>query len=131
MNQGGSLPVFRHHNWHRLQRGPRAVVSSCQRILEDEEIATWVWEESSSQADASKQWVKGPFTADVFSQYWINSSVSCHEQKDLEGIDHICATARFFMGAVDQGGNVLDCGGERTWVNSQAPPSWSSSLLGR
>jgi len=35
----------------------------------------------------------------------INSTVSCHEKIDLEGIDSICATARFFLGASSSGGN--------------------------
>ena len=34
---------------------------------------------------------------DDFSQYLINSAVTCHEKLDLEGIDSICATARFFL----------------------------------
>ena len=32
---------------------------------------------------------------DDFSQFLINSAVTCHEKLDLEGIDAICATARF------------------------------------
>jgi hypothetical protein len=79
------------------------------------------------QAAADKQWVHGPFTAeqvtkrqgrhwipakrfgvkqggkvrpvDDFSQYLINAAVTCHEKIDLEGIDRICSTARFFLGA--------------------------------
>ena len=34
---------------------------------------------------------------DDFSQFLINSAVTCHEKIDLEGIDSICATARFFL----------------------------------
>ena len=44
---------------------------------------------------------------DDFSQFLINSAVTCHEKLDLEGIDAICATARFFLGASAGGG---------TWV---------------
>lgn len=36
---------------------------------------------------------------DDFSQYLINSSITCHDKIDLEGIDNICAVARFFVGA--------------------------------
>ena len=77
------------------------------------------------QASESKQWVVGPLSAeevkqrlgdewipsrrfgvkqndkvravDDFSQFLINSAVTCHEKLDLEGIDAICATARFFL----------------------------------
>ena len=42
----------------------RGVVSSCKRVLEDEEIAVSVWEESMAQAGSDKQLLKGPFTAD-------------------------------------------------------------------
>ena len=38
---------------------------------------------------------------DDFSQFLINSAVTCHEKIDLESIDHICATARHFLGAWD------------------------------
>eukprot|EP00435_Cladocopium_sp_Y103_P059062 s2761_g21.t1 len=106
----------------------KAVVSSCRRVLEDMEIATSVWNETLEQADPEKGWVNGPFSAeeitqrhgqgwiparrfgvrqggkvravDDFSQFLINSTVSCHEKIDLEGIDTICATARFFLGAM-------------------------------
>ena len=40
---------------------------------------------------------------DDFSQYLINATVTCHEKIDLEGIDNICATARFFLGASQDG----------------------------
>ena len=139
----------------------RAVVSSCKRVLEDEEIAMAVWQESLEQADVGKQWLKGPFSAaeissrvgpqwiparrfgvrqggkiravDDFSQYLINSSVSCHEKIDLEGIDHICATARFFMGASDEWDTVALPGfGETpTWLDSSWRKGWNASLLGR
>lgn len=70
-----------------------------------------------------KRWVIGPFfqsvlgitgylpsalvlrqsgkirAVDDFSQYLINSAVTCHKKLDLGGIDSICATARFFLGA--------------------------------
>ena len=55
------------------------------------------------------------------------------EKIDLEGIDHICATARFFMGAVDESGacrfggdgdSMLFC--HRSW-----PSAWNRSLKGR
>ena len=68
-----------------------------------------------------------------FALFLINSSVSCHEKIDLEGIDHICATARFFMGAVDDSGpcrfggdgdSILFC--YRSW-----PSDWNRSLKGR
>jgi hypothetical protein len=78
-----------------------------------------------------KQWVKGPFSAaevskrngdewipsrrfgvrqggkirpvDDFSQFLVNATVTCHEKIDLEGIDCIYATARFFLGASSSG----------------------------
>ncbi|CAL1131315.1 unnamed protein product [Cladocopium goreaui] len=105
----------------------KAVVSSCRKVLEDNEIAVAVWEETMQQASDEQRWVIGPFSSsemterlgdhwvpsrrfgvrqsgkiravDDFSQYLINSAVTCHEKLDLEGIDSICATARFFLGA--------------------------------
>eukprot|EP00435_Cladocopium_sp_Y103_P062973 s66_g24.t1 len=107
----------------------KAVVSACSKHAEDLEVAQAVWDETIDQASTDKRWVKGPFTAqqitdrqgshwvpskrfgvrqggkirsvDDFSQYLINSAVTCHEKIDLEGIDNICATARFFFGASD------------------------------
>ena len=138
-----------------------AVVSSCKRVLEDNEIAVSVWEESIAQAALDKQWLKGPFTAaeissrvgndwiparrfgvrqggkirpvDDFSQFLINSSVSCHEKIDLEGIDHICATARFFMGAVDESGACRFGGGGNSMLfcHRSWPADWNRSLKGR
>ena len=139
----------------------RAVVHSCKRVLEDNEIATSVWVESLAQASEDKQWLLGPFTAeeiskrvgphwiparrfgvrqggkirpvDDFSQYLINSTVSCHEKIDLEGIDHIAATARFFMGAGDRFGN-LQFGRDdpnESWVHASWPEGWNGSLRGR
>eukprot|EP00435_Cladocopium_sp_Y103_P008138 s3431_g2.t1 len=109
----------------------KAVVASCGKHAEDPEVAASVWNETLEQAAADKCWVKGPFTAqqitdrqgphwippkrfgvrqggkirpvDDFSQYLINSTVTCHEKIDLEGIDNICATARFFLGAASNG----------------------------
>ena len=106
----------------------RAVVGSCKRVLEDSEIAAAVWQETMEQAAEDKRWVRGPFSSeeitakhgkhwipsrrfgvrqsgkirsvDDFSQFLVNSTVTCHEKIDLEGIDHICATARFFLGAM-------------------------------
>ena len=91
------------------------------------EVAQAVCDETIEQTAPDKRWVVGPFTADEvtqrlgpcwipsrrfgvrqggkirpvddFSQYLVNATVSCHEKIDLEGLDHICATARFFMGA--------------------------------
>ena len=111
----------------------KAVVSSCRRCDEDREIAEAVWAETMDQASAEKQWVRGPFTAeqvterqgrhwipakrfgvkqggkvrpvDDFSQYLINAAVTCHEKIDLEGIDHIGSTARFFLGASQEDGS--------------------------
>ena len=93
----------------------KAVVVSCKKVLQDAEIAEAVWSETMDQAGADKQWVRGPFSAaeisarhgdrcvpskrfgvrqggkirpvDDFSQFLINSTVSCHEKIDLEGID--------------------------------------------
>eukprot|EP00435_Cladocopium_sp_Y103_P026862 s4451_g6.t1 len=106
----------------------KAVVASCKRVLEDEEIAAAVWAETLEQAEADKCWVKGTFSADEitakhgsqwvpsrrfgvrqggkiravddFSQLLVNSTVTCHEKIDLEGIDRICSTARFSLGAM-------------------------------
>ena len=108
----------------------KAVVGSCRRVLEDREIAEAVWAETMEQAAPDKLWVKGPFSSediearhgpnwipskrfgvkqngkirpvDDFSQYLVNASVTCHEKIDLEGIDSICSTARFFMGAMSE-----------------------------
>eukprot|EP00435_Cladocopium_sp_Y103_P006564 s4728_g2.t1 len=125
----------------------KAVVSSCRKCSDDLEVARAVWSETVEQSLEDKQWVKGPFTADEitkrngnhwipsrrfgvrqggkiravddFSQYLINSTVTCHEKIDLEGIDHICSTARFFMGASSNSG---------MW---QIPSSESEGLCGQ
>lgn len=108
----------------------RAVVGECKKVGSDPEIAKEIGEES-----AERQWVRGPFTAaqipdrqgpnwipsrrfgvrqgnkirpvDDFSQYLINASIACHEKIDLEGIDNICAVARFFMGGPERRRKVL------------------------
>ena len=105
----------------------KAVFASCKKVLLDEEIAGAVWKETMEQASDDRRWVRGPYSAkeisekhghhwvparrfgvrqggkirpvDDFSQYLINAAVTCHEKIDLEGIDNICATARFFLGA--------------------------------
>ena len=110
----------------------KAVMSSCLKVLQDDEIAQAIWSETMEQASEGKQWVKGPFSAaeitekhgtkwiparrfgvrqggkirpvDDFSQFLINATVTCHEKIDLEGIDSICATARFFLGASTKDG---------------------------
>ena len=109
----------------------KAVVASCKKVLQDPEVAEAVWHETLEQAGKDKQWVRGPFSAseisekhgeqwipsrrfgvrqggkirpvDDFSQFLINATVTCHEKIDLEGIDNICATARFFLGASKSG----------------------------
>lgn len=110
-----------------------AVIGECMKIGADEELARAVWADTIDQASSEKQWVCGPFTAeqvtarlgphwvpskrfgvrqsgkirpvDDFSQYLINSSTSCHENIDLEGIDKKVAASRFFLGACDESGN--------------------------
>lgn len=138
----------------------RAVVASCKRVLEDKEVAESVWNESVEQAGVDKQWLRGPFTASEVSnrvgpnwiparrfgvrqggkirpvddsQYLINSTVSSHEKIDLEGIDHIAATARFFMGASDCRGNLLfgQDGGQNEWLHPSWPSTWNRTLRGR
>ena len=126
----------------------QAVVGSCKRVLEDKEIAQSVWDETVSQASEDRKWVLGPFSAseisnrvgdcwiparrfgvrqggkirpvDDFSQFLINSTVTCHEKIDLESIDHICATARHFLGAWDRDN------GRQCWLSES-----DSQLLGR
>ena len=126
----------------------QAVVGSCKRVLEDKEIAQSVWDETVSQASEDRKWVLGPFSAseisnrvgdcwiparrfgvrqggkirpvDDFSQFLINSTVTCHEKIDLEGIDHICATARHFLGAWDRDN------GRQCWLSES-----DHQLLGR
>ena len=140
----------------------RAVIGSCKRVLEDEEIAATIWQETLEQAADDKRWVRGPFSAqeitalhgdhwipsrrfgvrqgdkiravDDFSQYLVNATVTCHEKIDLEGIDHISSTARFFLGAMRD---------QRQWcfpsedglVSGQTDPSWrrqsAKDLMGR
>ena len=126
----------------------QAVVGSCKRVLEDAEVARAVWDETLSQAADDKRWVIGPFTSsqiterlgrcwipsrrfgvrqgakirpvDDFSQFLINSAVTCHEKIDLESIDHICATARHFLGAWDHDA------GAQSWLSGS-----EHELLGR
>eukprot|EP00435_Cladocopium_sp_Y103_P017022 s3000_g4.t1 len=111
----------------------KAVVASCKKVLEDREISEAVWQETIDQTLDDKKWVLGPFSAeeitqrlgpdwvpsrrfgvrqsgkvravDDFSQFLINAAVTSHEKIDLEGIDSICATARFFLGAASCGDN--------------------------
>ena len=114
------------------------------------------------QASPEKGWVLGPFSAkeiperlgpnwipsrrfgvrqggkirpvDDFFQFLISSSVTCHEKIDLEGIDHICATAMFFLGAPGGEGRFFIPGGSGVSVFDMAP-AWSSvhsgDLFGR
>ena len=126
----------------------QSVVGSCKRVLDDPEVAQSVWDETISQASEDRKWVLGPYSAkeiservgpcwiparrfgvrqggkirpvDDFSQFLINSAVTCHEKIDLESIDHICATARHFLGAWD------DESGNPSWLASS-----DHSLLGR
>eukprot|EP00435_Cladocopium_sp_Y103_P059286 s1864_g21.t1 len=140
----------------------KAVVASCSKQADDMEVAVSVWEETLEQAAAEKGWVKGPFTAqqiterqgqhwipskrfgvrqggkirpvDDFSQYLINSTVTCHEKIDLEGIDNICATARFFLGAAWDGSwwQMPTCDDVVTGSISKSWPDGSClDLLGR
>lgn len=142
----------------------KAVVAACRKVAEDEEIARAVWDETVEQSLPGKQWVKGPFTAeeitarqgmhwipstrfgvrqsgkirsvDDFSQYLVNATVTSHEKIDLEGIDCICSTARFFLGATATSSS-------RTWripgmnddwkgeVSQHWPEEECQNLLGR
>ena len=107
--------------------GQQAVKASCKKFGEDLELAQAVWDETMEQCSLDKQWVrallqlkrfrrdKGPCwipsrrfgvrqggkirPVDDISQYLINATVSCREKINLEGLGHICSTARFFMGA--------------------------------
>ena len=132
----------------------RAVIASCRKGLDDLEVAQAVWDETMEQTMPDKQWVKGPFTAeqitqrlgpswvpsrrfgvrqngkirpvDDFSQFLINATVSCHEKIDLEGLDHICSTARFFMGASTEDGDMRTAGDKGSAPCKRAP-EWSAS----
>ena len=57
---------------------------------------------------------------DDCSQFLINSTVTCHEKIDLESIDHICATARQFLGAWDSDN------GHQCWLSGS-----DNELMGR
>lgn len=130
-----------------------AVIGECKKIASDPEIALAVWEETIQQSGVDKQWVKGPFTSseitsrlgphwipsrrfgvrqggkirpvDDFSQYLINSSTSCHEKIDLEGIDNIVSVARFFLGACD-GAGVWRLPGEHGDPSGTLAGDWKS-----
>ena len=134
----------------------KAVVPSCRRVLEDLEVAQAVWSETLEQAAPEKGWVLGPFTSaqvterlgdqwipsrrfgvrqggkirpvDDFSQFLINSTVTCHEKIDLEGIDHICATARFFLGAPNNHGgfSIPSASGIS---EARLAPTWSQECV--
>ena len=129
----------------------KAVVASCKKVLQDVEIAEAIWSETMDQAGDDKQWVRGPFSAaeisarhgeqwvpskrfgvrqggkirpvDDFSQFLINSTISCHEKIDLEGIDSICATARFFLGASSSCGN-WQIPSEEGFISGSLSSSW-------
>ena len=113
----------------------KAVTASCKKVLDDLDIAAAVRDETMDQASDEERWVVGPFSAeqvterlgnlwvpsrrfgvrqnnkisavDDFSQFLINSAVTCHEKIDFEGINSICATARFFLGAPTGDGRWL------------------------
>ena len=57
----GNLTACPLTSWPRLPNGRSTVVSSCKRVLEDNEIAVSVWEESIAQAALDNQWLQGPF----------------------------------------------------------------------
>ena len=75
-------------------------------------------------------------SVDDFSQYLINSTVTAHEKIDLEGIDSICSTARFFLGATaaaEQGAWFIPIAGSVTsakifldavWILSMPTNNW-------
>ena len=142
----------------------KAVLASCKKVAEDPEIAAAVWEETIEQTLEGKQWVRGPFTAeeittrqgrywvpsrrfgvrqsgkirsvDDFFQYIINSTVTAHEKIDLEGIDCICSTARFFLGATsscaDGAWNIPgEFQGRSGSLARDWPPHECQNLMGR
>eukprot|EP00435_Cladocopium_sp_Y103_P006698 s4577_g2.t1 len=140
----------------------KAVVASCKRVLEDPDIARAVWDETMEQAAPDKAWVKGPFSAaevtkahgshwvpsrrfgvrqggkvravDDFSQFLVNSTVTSHEKIDLEGIDNICSTARFFLGAMRTGSEWMLPEGDEVKtgpLNDAWKPESAKDLLGR
>ena len=140
----------------------KAVVASCRRVLEDVEVARAVWDETLEQAADDKRWVIGPFSAeeisqrlgdkwvpsrrfgvrqnnkiravDDFSQFLVNSAATCHEKIDLEGIDSICATARFFLGAPSLDGS-WKIPAEEAPCTGKLSPAWkgqhAADLYGR
>lgn len=89
----------------------QTVVGFCKRVLDNAEIAQSVWDETIAQTSEDRKWVLGPFSAeqiserigscweparrfgvrqggkirpgDNFSQFLINSAVTCHEKIDL------------------------------------------------
>ena len=106
------------------------VASSCRAAAKDPKVAAAVWDEALEQVD--KGWLRGPFSwseidakyngvwigskrfgilqgekiraIDDLSEFLVNSSVTETEKINLEGIDQIVATARFFSGAVSGDG---------------------------
>ena len=101
--------------------------NSCRRASGDVDVARKVWAETLEQV--VRKWLKGPMTweqvdkkfrgvwlaskrfgvvqgektrpVDDLSEFLVNSSVTETERVILDGVDHIAATARFFIGAAD------------------------------
>lgn len=61
--------------------------------------------------------------ADNFSQYLVNSAISTHAKIDLEGIDNMCAIARFFLGAV-RGDGAGSIPGEEEHMEGVLASGW-------
>ena len=99
--------------------------SSCKKASSDVEVAAEVWKETAEQVQ--RGWLKGPMSwreveekfggcwvpskrfgvqqnekvrcVDDLSEFLINSTVTQTERIELEGLDHVVALARLFVGA--------------------------------
>ena len=131
--------------------------ASCRRAAGDVDVARTVWAETLEQVQ--KKWLKGPLTweevderfrgvwlaskrfgvvqgektrsVDDLSEFLVNSSVTETEKVILDGVDHIAATARFFMGAADssKGTFCLPALGSGS-VSGFLHSSWGAGVLG-
>ena len=109
-----------------------AIVASCERVAEDDKVATSVWEETMSQLQDG--WIKGPFSAveldkkfpdgwiaskrfgvvqgakvrsvDDFSEFLVNSAVGGGEQIVLQGLDEVASVAKLMVGAAGKDGGI-------------------------
>ena len=115
-----------------------AIIGSCKRVGENEDVARAVWDETLSQCEAG--WIRGPFSGkelddrfpagwipskrfgvvqgskvravDDFSEFLVNAACGTSEQIVLQGLDDVAAAAKYMLSAPGGDGNI--------WVPSKS-----------